>query len=106
MAPATGKSSRALLATLASCLLLLQLTEPAAQARPAPAAALGRRSLLQAIEQQAAKKPKDDIPMAPLDVLQQSLVAANLSSVAYPGTLLTSTSDVLYSYTYPDYFQK
>jgi hypothetical protein len=104
MAPA--KSSRALLATLASCLLLLQLTVPAAQARPAPAAALGRRSLLQAIEQQAAKKPQNDIPMAPLDVLQQSLVAANLSSLAYPGTLLPNSNDVESSYTTPDVFQQ
>lgn len=103
MAPA--KASRPLLATLASCLLLLQLTIPAVQCAPS-ASALGRRALLQDIEQQATKKPKNDIPMAPKDVLQQSLFAANLSALAYPGTLLTSNSDVENTYTSPDSFQQ
>ncbi|WIA16964.1 hypothetical protein OEZ85_013881 [Tetradesmus obliquus] len=66
-----------------------------------------RRALLQDIEQQASKKPnKNDIPMAPKDVLQQSLFAANLSALAYPGTLLTSNSDVENTYTSPDSFQQ
>lgn len=103
MAPA--KASRPLLATLAGCLLLLQLTIPAVQCAPS-ASALGRRALLQDIEQQATKKPKNDIPMAPKDVLQQSLFAANLSALAYPGTLLTSNSDVENTYTSPDSFQQ
>jgi hypothetical protein len=91
-----------LLAALASCLLLLQLTAPCVQAAQlAPAAALGRRALLQ-----AANKAADDIPMAPLDVLQQSLTAANLSSLAYPASVLTSNGDVESSYTDPATFQK
>ncbi|WIA16197.1 hypothetical protein OEZ85_012910 [Tetradesmus obliquus] len=98
MAPA--KASRPMLATFASCLLLLQLAIPAVQgARLAPAAALGRRALLQS-------PPSSDIPMAPLDVLQQSLVAANLSAWAYPGTLLTSSWDVENTYTKPAVFQQ
>jgi hypothetical protein len=95
-----------LLAALVSCLLLLQLTAPCVQAAQlAPAAALGRRALLQAVDLQAAKKPSSDIPMAPVGVLQQSLVAANLSSLAYPSTLL-SDQDAEDSYNSPEGFQR
>jgi hypothetical protein len=43
--------------------------------------------------------------MAPLDVLQQSLFAANLSAMAYPESFL-SDDDAETSYTDPQLFQK
>jgi hypothetical protein len=96
---------------LASCLLLLQLTLPCVQAtRLGPAAGFNRRSLLQqATDQQATAadtNTTNDIPMAPLAVLQLSLFAANLSNLAYPGTLLADNTDVENSYTNQTAFQK
>jgi hypothetical protein len=108
---AHAKAPCLLLVTLASCLLLLQLTLPCVQAaRLGPADGLNRRSLLQqVIDQQATatdnSKPKNDIPMAPLAVLQLSLFAANMSNLAYPATLLTSNTDVENTYTDPTTFK-
>lgn len=95
---ATAKAPRVLLATLASCLLLLQLTLPCVQAiRPGPIAGLHYRSL--------RATQANDIPMAPVDVLKASLFAANLSSMAYPESFL-SDADAEGSYTDPTLFQK
>jgi hypothetical protein len=97
---------------LASCLLLLQLTLPCAQAtRLGPAAAaLNRRSVLQQMNNQqgtaTVTNTTNDIPMAPLAVLQLSLFAANMSNLAYPGTLLASNTDVENSYTNQTVFQQ
>jgi hypothetical protein len=106
-----------LLVTLASCLLLLQLTLPCVQAaRLGPAEGLNRRSLIQQVIEPPATATNDsdptnsfiyDIPgrMAPLAVLQLSLSAANMSNLAYPATLLTSNTDVENTYTDPAAFK-
>jgi hypothetical protein len=60
-------------------------------------AGLSSRSLL--------SSEANDIPMAPLNILQQSLFAANLSAMAYPETFL-SDNDAESSYTDPTLFQK